>query len=110
MWFYRGMGAKIGAGTVIATTRLWDCDLIEIGKDCLIGGNASIAAHVIQGNRGRLRRVRIGSRVTIGANSSVMPGVVIEDNVVVGANSLVPQGMHLKQGGIYLGVPVKRVN
>ena len=38
VWFYRGMGARIGAGTVIATTRLWDCDLIEIGEDCMIGG------------------------------------------------------------------------
>lgn len=110
VWFYRGMGCRIGPGTVIATTRLWDCDLIEIGRDCMIGGNASIAAHVIRGNRGRLRRVRIGSRVTIGANSAVMPGVLIEDDVVVGANSLVPQGMRLRAGGVYLGVPVKRVN
>lgn len=110
VWFYRGMGARIGTGTVIATTRLWDCDLIEIGENCMIGGNASIAAHVINGAHGRLRRVRIGNSVTIGANSSVMPGVVIEDNVVVGANSLVPQGMRLKSGGIYLGVPVQAIN
>lgn len=109
-WFYRAMGARIGKGTLIATHRLWDVDLIEIGEDCLIGGNSSIAAHHIQGGRGRLRRVRIGNRVTIGANTSVMPGVVIEDDVTVGANSLVPLGAHLKSGGIYLGVPVQRVN
>ena len=110
VWFYRGMGTRIGAGTVIATTRLWDCDLIEIGENCMIGGNASIAAHVINGTRGRLRRVRIGNSVTIGANTSVMPGVVIEDDVIVGANSLVPQGMRLKSGGTYLGVPARKVN
>jgi serine acetyltransferase len=110
VWFYRGMGAKIGRGTVIATTRLWDCDLIEIGEGCMIGGNASIAAHVINGSRGRLRRVRIGNNVTIGANSSIMPGVEIEDDVVVGANSLVLQGTRLAKGGVYLGVPVRRVN
>src|SRR3990172_4668466 len=96
VWFYRGMGARIGAHTVIATTRLWDCDLIEIGENCMIGGNASIAAHVINGTRGRLRRVRIGNSVTIGANSSIMPGVVIEDDVIVGAHTLVSPGMHLK--------------
>jgi acetyltransferase-like isoleucine patch superfamily enzyme len=110
LWFYRAMGAKIGKGTLIATHRLWDVDLIEIGEDCLIGGNSSIAAHYAQGSRGRLRRVRIGNRVTIGANTSVMPGVVIEDDVTVGSNSLVPLGVHLKSGGIYLGVPVQRVN
>ncbi len=110
VWFYRGMGAKIGKGTVLSTHRLWDCDLIEIGVDCLIGSNSSIAAHTIVGSAGRLRKVRIGSRVTIGANSSVMPGVVIEDDVVVGSNSLVPQGAHLESGGVYIGVPVQRIN
>ncbi len=107
--FYRGMGAKIGKGTMIATHRIWDCDLVEIGEGCVIGGNSSISAHVAQGDRGRLRKVLIGNNVTIGANASVMPGVVIEDNVVVGANSLVPMGMHLEAGKTYIGVPVKVV-
>lgn len=108
--FYRGMGAKIGRGTVINTHRLWDCDLIEIGAGCVIGGNASISAHVVQGDRGRLHKVNIGNYVTIGANSSVMPGAVIEDRVIVGANSLVPMGMHLEAGKTYIGVPVKLAN
>lgn len=110
VWFYRAMGARIGRGTIIATHRLWDCDLVEIGENCIIGGNASISAHYASGARGRMRKVRIGNGVTIGANSSVMPGVVIEDGVVVGANSLVPLGMRLKAGGVYLGVPVRKVN
>lgn len=108
--FYRGMGAKIGRGTLVATHRLWDCDLIEIGESCIIGSNSSISAHVLQGDRGRLRKVRIGNNVTIGANTSVMPGVIIEDNVIVGANSLVPMGMRLERGKSYIGVPVKQVN
>ncbi|MEX2161579.1 MAG: DapH/DapD/GlmU-related protein [Anaerolineales bacterium] len=110
VWFYRRMGAKIGKGTLVATNRIWDCDLVEIGENCIIGGNASISAHYAQGARGRLRKVVIGNSVTVGANSSIMPGVVIEDNVVVGAHTLVPPGMHLKSGGIYLGVPAERVN
>lgn len=109
-WFYRAMGAKIGKGTIIATHRLWDCDLIEIGENCIIGGNSSISAHYAKGDKGRMRKVHIGNSVTIGANTAVMPGVVIEDNVVVGGNSLVPLGMRLKSGGIYVGVPVVRVN
>lgn len=110
VWFYRAMGAKIGKRTIIATDRLWDCDLIEIGDDCIIGGNSSISAHYAKGANGRMRKVRIGNGVTIGANTAVMPGVVIEDNVVVGGNSLVPLGKRLRSGGVYVGVPVKRVN
>jgi len=110
VWFYRAMGARIGRGTIIATDRLWDCDLIEIGENCIIGGNASISAHYAKGARGRTRRVRIGNKVTIGANTAVMAGVVIEDDVVVGGNSLVPLGKRLKSGGVYVGVPVVKVN
>jgi acetyltransferase-like isoleucine patch superfamily enzyme len=107
--FYRGMGAKIGRGAFINTNRIWDCDLIEIGDNCVIGGNASIAAHVVQGDKGHLRKVRIGNNVTIGANTTVMAGAIIEDNVIVGPSSLVPVGARLLAGKTYIGVPVKPV-
>jgi acetyltransferase-like isoleucine patch superfamily enzyme len=107
--FYRGMGAKIGKNVLIGTDRIWDCDLIEIGDSCVIGGNVAINAHIGQGQRGRLRRVRIGNQVTIGANTFVMPGVVIEDNVLVGPNSVIPMGKRLKTNTVYWGIPVKKV-
>jgi acetyltransferase-like isoleucine patch superfamily enzyme len=107
--FYQGMGAKIGKDVLIGTDRIWDCDLIEIGDECVIGGNVSINAHIGQGKKGRLRRVRIGNRVTIGANTYVMPGVVIEDNVLVGPNSVIPMGKRLKANSVYWGIPVEQV-
>ena len=107
--FYRGMGAKIGKNTLIGTDRIWDCDMIEIGDNCIIGGNVAINAHIGQGQKGRMRRVRIGNGVTIGADSLVMPGVVIEDNVLVGPNSVVPMGKRLKANSVYLGTPVERI-
>jgi acetyltransferase-like isoleucine patch superfamily enzyme len=107
--FYRGMGAKIGKNVLIGTDRIWDCDLIEIGDECVIGGNVAINAHIGQGQKGRLRRVRIGDRVTIGANTFMMPGVEIEDNVLVGPNSVIPMGRRLKANAVYWGIPVERV-
>lgn len=107
--FYSGMGAKIGKNVLIGSDRIWDCDLIEIGDGCIIGGNVAINAHIGQGQKGRLRRVRIGNQVTIGANSFVMPGVVIEDNVLVGPNSVIPMGKRLKANSIYWGIPVEFV-
>jgi acetyltransferase-like isoleucine patch superfamily enzyme len=108
IWFYRGMGARIGAGTLIATTRIFDCDLVDIGSGCIIGGNTAIAAHSSINSYGILKRVVIGNNVTVGANVYIMPGVVIEDNVRIGPNSLVPMDKHLESGGTYLGVPVRR--
>jgi acetyltransferase-like isoleucine patch superfamily enzyme len=108
--FYQAMGAKIGKNVLIGTFSIWDCDLVEIGDNCVIGGAVSINAHIGQGKKGRMRRVRIGNQVTIGANTYVMPGVVIEDNVLIGPNSVIPMGKRLKANSVYWGIPVKLVS
>ena len=49
--------------------------------------------------------VRIGKHCIIGANSVILPGVILEDGVAVGALSLVKN--HLKGFGVYAGVPAR---
>lgn len=49
--------------------------------------------------------VHIGNHCIIGANSIVLPGVIIEDGVAVGALSLVKD--RLREFGIYAGIPAK---
>jgi len=53
------------------------------------------------------RPVRIGNKVCIGANCTVLPGTVIKDNVVVGAGSVV-KGI-LESNRLYVGVPSRKV-
>jgi acetyltransferase-like isoleucine patch superfamily enzyme len=57
-------------------------------------------------SEGRVGPVQIGNYVTIGANSVVLPGVTIEDQVIVGALSLV-RGGHIGAGYIYGGNPLR---
>jgi acetyltransferase-like isoleucine patch superfamily enzyme len=109
IWFYRGMGATIGKGTVITTTRIFDCDLLEIGKNCVIGGGVAISAHTGERRQGMLKKVVIGDHVTIGADTYIMPGTVIEDHVVVGANSMIPKGARLSAKSVYGGIPVRKI-
>ena len=109
IWFYRGMGMKIGKDTLITTVRIMDCDMIEIGDGCVIGGGAALSAHTGEKGRGVLKPVKIGNRVTIGADTMVLPGSVIEDNVIIGANSVVPKDAHLEGNAIYAGIPAKKL-
>lgn len=109
VWFYRGMGMKIGKDTIITTWRIFDCDMIEIGDHCVIGGAVAISAHIAEKGHGILKKVRIGNRVTIGANTMVLPGVTIEDNVIVGANSLIPKDSYLEANSVYGGVPIRKI-
>ncbi len=53
------------------------------------------------------RAVSIGERVWIGARTMVLPGAVIEDDVVVAAGAVVAG--HLRSGGLYAGVPARRI-
>jgi acetyltransferase-like isoleucine patch superfamily enzyme len=108
-WFYVGLGAKIGRGTFILSCRIWDLDMLEIGKNCVIGGNVGMSAHAVEGLKGTMRRIKIGNNVNIGADTLILPGAVIEDDVIVGANSLVPKGAHLESDGVYGGVPVQKI-
>ncbi|WNC69553.1 acyltransferase [Thalassotalea nanhaiensis] len=51
--------------------------------------------------------INIGNNVFVGFGSIILPNTKIEDDVIVGAGSLV-RGV-LKKGGVYAGVPVKRI-
>ena len=91
---------------------------IEIGNDCLIGGNVFITDN-FHGNNSYenilikpLKRplyskgkVKIGERVLIGRNASIMPNVIIGNGTVIGANSVVTHSFG--DNLIIAGVPAK---
>ncbi|MFY7670051.1 acyltransferase [Tenacibaculum sp. MEBiC06402] len=51
--------------------------------------------------------VKIGNNVFIGADSIILPNVVIADNVVIGAGSIVSKS--IKESGVYVGNPLRKV-
>lgn len=108
--FYKGMGAKIGKNTIIGATKIFDCDLVEIGDNCVIGGDSIINGHMLEGDLLIKGRVKIGNNVTIGTCSMILPGTIIENNVILGASSLVTKNMILEANHMYGGIPAKKLN
>ena len=53
------------------------------------------------------RKIKVGNNVFFGANSSIMPGVTIGDNVVIAANSLVTKDC--ESNYVYGGIPAKKI-
>lgn len=51
--------------------------------------------------------IKVGNNVFIGANCLILPGTIIEDNVVVGGGSVV-KGL-LRKDYVYAGVPAKPI-
>lgn len=54
-----------------------------------------------------IKPIKIGNNVFIGAQSIILPGVIIEDNVIVGAGSLVNK--NLESNHVYAGVPIRKI-
>ncbi len=110
-YYYRLLGMKIGEESLIGGVIKDPC-LTEVGKKCTIGEYAVIYGHIhtVADSSLLMQKVVIGNRCVIGAGAFVMPGAVLEDDVVVAAGSVVRKGQVLTSGGVYGGVPAKKIS
>jgi len=54
-----------------------------------------------------IKKIEIGNNVFIGDKCIILPGVIIEDNIIIGAGSIVSK--KLESGWVYAGVPAKKI-
>lgn len=86
------------------------CELVTIGDDCFIAHGVMFINDLFsiggpaKGRKDLWKSTRIGSRVSLGSNSTILP-VAICDDVVVGAGSVVTRD--LTEPGIYIGNPAR---
>ena len=107
VFFYRLMGMRAGARVQINTAIVGDCNLITIGDDTVIGGDATLIGHSVEGPNLITAPVRIGSRVTVGLMSVIMPGCEIGDGAILAANAVLKKGTIVGPGEIWGGVPAR---
>jgi acetyltransferase-like isoleucine patch superfamily enzyme len=102
-------GVRIGNRTRIQS-HAFICELVEIGDDCFISHGAMFINDLFaiggpaHGRQELWRPTKIGNRVSIGTNATILP-VVICDEVVVGAGAVVTKD--ITQPGIYVGNPAR---
>jgi len=87
---------------------------VEIGDDVAIGPGTKIFSYSNHYEDGKkvteskmTKDVSIGNNVFIGANCSIFPGTVIEDDVVIGAGSVIKG--RVEAGGVYAGSPCRKI-
>lgn len=102
-------GARIGARTRIQS-HAFVCELVTIGSDCFVGHGVMFTNDVFaeggpaRGRRELWRSTRIGDRVSIGSNATLLP-VAVCDDVVIGAGAVVTRD--ITRPGIYAGNPAR---
>ena len=104
-------GVKIGDRTKVQS-HSFICELVTIGDDCFIGHGVMFVNDLFSdggpagGDAGKWKETRIGNKVSIGSNASILP-VRICDKVVIGAGSVVTKD--ILESGIYAGNPAKKM-
>jgi len=105
---YLALGARLGENTYSAGTLL-DPPLTEFGANCIIGHDAVLFCHAIEGQHFALSRIRVGDNVTIGATAVIMSGVRIGAGAIVSAGAVVLKDTHIGPNEVWGGVPAKRL-
>lgn len=102
-------GAVIGKRCRIQS-HAFICELVTIGDDCFISHGAMFINDLFAGggpaagNKDLWRSTKIGNRVSIGTNATILP-VAICDHAVIGAGAVVTK--NITESGIYTGNPAR---
>lgn len=104
-------GMKIGRDVSVGLMAMFDVffpQLITIRDNSIIGYNSIILAHEFLVDGWNTGEVEIGPSAMIGANATILPGVIIGEGAIVSAASLVNKDVepHTTAGG----VPAKIIN
>lgn len=100
---------RIGARTKVQS-HAFICEFVEIGEDSFIGHGVMFVNDTFAiGGPARGRKelwcsTKIGNRVSLGSNATIMPVTICSD-VVIGAGAVVTRNIDLP--GIYAGNPAR---
>jgi acetyltransferase-like isoleucine patch superfamily enzyme len=107
--YLRWAGARLGRRVYVNSLSVSDYNLLEFDDDVVIGEHVHISGHTVEAGVVKTDRVRLGRNVTVGLGSVIDIGVTVGAQCQIGALSLVPKHSKLEPGGVYAGIPVRRI-
>lgn len=104
-------GVAIGRGTRVQS-HAFICELVTIGEECFISHGVKFVNDPFtrggpaRGDQSLWKATRIGNRVSIGTNATLLP-VTVCDDVVIGAGAVVTKD--ILEPGFYVGNPARKL-
>lgn len=101
----------IGARTRVQS-HAFICELVTVGADCFVSHGVMFVNDLFakggpaRGDKTLWTSTRIGDRVSIGSNATVLPVSICAD-VVIGAGSVVTRD--ISEPGVYAGNPARKI-
>ncbi|WP_264668091.1 Pls/PosA family non-ribosomal peptide synthetase [Arthrobacter sp. VKM Ac-2550] len=106
-FWMRLMGARIGRRVWCETWWLPEFDLISIGDGVSINRGTVLQTHLFHDRIMRMDEVKMEDYSTLGPNSVVLPGSLVETQATVGPGSLVMRSETVPAGGTWAGNPLR---
>ena len=109
-WYWRVIGIenfKLGERVEIGSFTIIDAkEGITIEDNVKIGWSCSIfSVSTIDNKNGK---IILKKGCKIGANSVIMPGIIVGENATIGANSLVNKSIPANE--VWVGTPARKIN
>ncbi|PQQ20965.1 hypothetical protein Pyn_17072 [Prunus yedoensis var. nudiflora] len=102
--YLRLLGAKVGKHCSIrAINPISDPKLISLGSGVHLGDFSRIIAGFYSFNGFISGKIEVQDNSVVGSESVVLPGSVIQQDVILGALSVAPVNSVLQAGGVYIG-------
>ena len=111
-FFFKFVGSsKIGKGTTLEES-VGNDKFIEVGENCYIGVNSTLASHIIEGIFGNISyfKIKVGNNVTTAAMNQIGPGTEMYDNSFLFPFACATKHNVVKGGkNYYFGIPVRKI-
>ncbi|KAK7261575.1 hypothetical protein RIF29_27889 [Crotalaria pallida] len=108
--YLRLLGAKIGKHCSIrAINSVSNPELMSIGDGVHLGDFSRIITGFHYSNGYACGKIEVQDNSVVGSQSLILPGSLVEKNVILGALSLAPMNSILHEGSMYIGSSQTRV-
>lgn len=102
--YLRLLGAKVGKHCSIrAINPVSDPELITIGSGVHLGDFSRMIAGFYSSDGFTKGKIEVQDNSVVGSQSLMLPGSVIQKDVILGALSVAPVNSVLQRGGVYIG-------
>tara|TARA_B100000902_G_scaffold3893_2_gene5021 strand:- start:50 stop:796 length:747 start_codon:yes stop_codon:yes gene_type:complete len=105
--YYRLSGAKLGKGVQINSAHVNDAGSVTLGDGVVLGGKATINAHLTEKGELVMAPVKVGDGALLGMGSVVQPGCTIGEGAIVASRAVVPKWTDIPAGEVWAGIPAK---
>uniref|UniRef100_A0A0D3FWZ1 4-coumarate--CoA ligase n=1 Tax=Oryza barthii TaxID=65489 RepID=A0A0D3FWZ1_9ORYZ len=102
--YLRLLGAKIGRHCSIrAINPVANPELISVGDGVHLGDFCNIIPGFYSKGGFTSAEIKVQENTVVGSASLLLPGCVLQENVILGALSVAPENAVLRRGGVYVG-------